>query len=76
MIDLKRIIKKNKEVNIHHQCQLLKLIRSSYYYLSKEENKENLLIMELTLIHIVEEPTAGVLTMQSMLKDKGIYAVI
>ena len=24
--------------------------------------------------HILEEPTAGVLTMQSMLKDKGIFA--
>ena len=73
MIDLKLLIEKSKQLSIRHQCELLNLNRSSYYYLPKGESEENLLIMKLMDSHIMEEPTAGVLTMQSMLKDKGIY---
>jgi len=74
MIDLKLLIEKSKQLSVRHQCELLNLNRSSYYYLPKGESEENLLIMELMDNHIMEEPTAGVLTMQSMLKDKGVYA--
>lgn len=48
--------------------------RSKIYYQSRGERSENLEIMQIMDKHILEEPTAGVLTMQSMLKDKGIAA--
>lgn len=74
MIDLKLLIEKSKQLSIRHQCDLLNLNRSSFYYCPKGESEENLFIMELMDTHIMVEPTAGVLTMQSMLKDRGIYA--
>jgi len=52
----------------------LGISRASYYYTPKGETDENLMIMQLMDEHILEEPTAGVLTMQSMLKDHGILA--
>lgn len=48
--------------------------RAGIYYQTKGESKENLEIMQIMDTHILEEPTAGTLTMQSMLKDKGIEA--
>jgi len=74
MIDLKLLLHHEKKISIRHQCELLSLNRSSYYYSPKGESEENMLIMKLMDIHIMEEPTAGVLTMQSMLKDQGIHA--
>jgi len=74
MIDLKPLVNNNESVSIRHQCELLDMNRSSYYYVPKGENEENLRIMELMDAHIMEEPTAGVLTMQSMLKDQEIKA--
>lgn len=74
MIDSKLLVEKSKQLSVRHQCELLNLNRSSYYYLPKGESEENLLIMKLMDTHILEEPTAGVLTMQSMLKDRGVYA--
>lgn len=56
------------------QCELLDINRSSVYYEPTGESKENLEIMEIMDKHILEEPTAGVLTMQSMLEDSGISA--
>lgn len=56
------------------QCALLGLNRSVYYYRAKGESLENLKIMELMDKHILVEPTAGVLTMQSMLEDLGFKA--
>lgn len=53
------------------QCELLSISRGSVYYQPKGENEQNLTMMRLMDEHILEEPTAGVLTMQSMLKDKG-----
>ena len=54
------------------QCNFLGLPRSTYYHIPKGENKENLTIMQMMDKHIIEEPTAGVLTMQSMLKDQNL----
>ena len=54
------------------QCDFLGLPRSTYYHMPKGENKENLTIMQMMDKHIIEEPTAGVLTMQSMLKDQNL----
>lgn len=56
------------------QCDLLDINRSTIYYEPKGESEQNLEIMQTMDKHILEEPTAGVLTMQSMLKDKGIDA--
>jgi len=74
MIDTKLLINKNSKLSLRKQCDLLCLPRSSYYYSPKGESEENLTIMGIMDKHILEEPTAGVLTMQSMLKDHSISA--
>lgn len=56
-------------MSIRKQCELLSIQRSTYYYQPKGESNENLEIMRLMDAHILKEPTAGVLTMQSMLAD-------
>ena len=61
-------------MSIRSQCRLMEISRSSIYYQAKGESSENLQIMKTMDKHILEEPTAGVLTMQSMLEDKGIKA--
>jgi putative transposase len=68
----KELVDQEAKLSIKQQCILLCLARSSYYYQSKGESPQNEEIMKLMDRHIQEEPTAGVLTMQSMLKDKGI----
>ncbi len=68
------MINKKCKLSIRSQCDLLSINRSVFYYQPTGENKENLLIMNLLDRHILEEPTAGVLTMQSMLLEKGIKA--
>jgi putative transposase len=65
---------KNTSLSIRNQCELLNLSRSSLYYKPIGEKPENLEIMQIMDKHILEEPIAGVLTMQSMLEDKGIKA--
>lgn len=64
----------DKCLSIRQQCELMNISRSSLYYKPIGEKPENLEIMEIMDKHILEEPTAGVLTMQSMLKDLGIKA--
>lgn len=68
----KQLIDKEGELPIVQQCVLLCIARSSYYYQAKGESPLNEQIMRMMDRHIQEEPTAGVLTMQSMLKDNGI----
>ncbi len=53
-------------MSIRRQCNLLSISRASFYYSPKEEKADNLEMMQLMDAHILEEPTAGVLTMQSM----------
>ena len=72
MIDTKLLVNPQSQLSLRKQCHLLDLPRSTYYYQPKGESDENLTIMKLMDKHIMEEPTAGVLTMQSMLKDKQI----
>lgn len=74
MIDLKLLINRESKLSLRQQCKIMGLQRSSYYYIPKGESKENLKIMLLMDKHIMEEPTAGVLTMQSMLRDQAIEA--
>lgn len=68
------LIDKRSKISLRKQCNLLGLNRSVYYYQAKGESLENLKMMELMDKHILEEPTAGVLTMQSMLEDLGFKA--
>tara|TARA_B100000700_G_scaffold198825_1_gene218716 strand:- start:76 stop:900 length:825 start_codon:yes stop_codon:yes gene_type:complete len=74
---MKRSLISTKEkagLSIREQCELIAINRSTFYYTPKGEKPENLEMMELMDKHILEEPTAGVLTMQSMLRDKGYKA--
>jgi putative transposase len=68
------LIDKAEKLSVRKQCELMDINRSKIYYQSRGERSENLEIMQIMDKHILEEPTAGVLTMQSMLKDKGIAA--
>lgn len=61
------MIDPGEQLSIRRQCQLLQVTRGSVYYKPKGEKPENLAMMRLMDEHILEEPTAGVLTMQSML---------
>jgi putative transposase len=62
------------QLSVRQQCKLLTISRGSIYYQPRGESEQNLEMMRLMDRHILEEPTAGVLTMQSMLKDKGHIA--
>ena len=74
-VEVKRsLVDAEDELSIRRQCQLLSISRGSVYYQPKGENKDNLEMMRLMDSHILDEPTAGVLTMQSMLRDKGYRA--
>ena len=64
----------NSSLSIGKQCELMSISRSSFYYTTLGEKPENLQIMGIMDKHILEEPTAGVLTMESMLRDLGIKA--
>lgn len=65
---------KNSSLSVRKQCELMNISRSSLYYKPLGEKPENIEIMQVMDKHILEEPTAGVLTMQSMLLDQGIKA--
>ena len=68
------LISSKDKLSIRQQCNLLCLCRASFYYVAKQEKPDNLQMMQLMDAHILEEPTAGVLTMQSMLEEKGYKA--
>ena len=70
----KALVDREAPISIRRQCGLLGISRGSFYYQTKGEKPENLEMMRLMDQHMLEEPTAGVLTMQSMLKDKGYLA--
>lgn len=70
----KLVDRSTKVLSIRRQCQLLALSRGSLYYQPVGESSENLEIMRLMDAHILEEPTAGVITMQDMLEENGYKA--
>jgi len=70
----KGLIDSNLKLSVRNQCLLIGLNRSSLYYEAKGESLENLELMRLMDRHILEEPTAGVLTMQDMLEELGYKA--
>lgn len=72
MIDFRVLIEQDYTMSVREQCELLEINRSSFYYCAKGENPENLEAMRLMDHHIMQEPTAGVITMKLMLKEKKI----
>lgn len=68
------LVDPSHRLSIRKQCSLLDLCRGSFYYSPNGESSENLEMMRLMDGHILEEPTAGVLTMQDMLEEKGYKA--
>ena len=68
------LVDKSEHLSVRKQCDLLSVSRGSIYYVPKGEKPDNLEMMRLMDEHILEEPTAGVLTMQSMLEEKGYKA--
>ena len=74
-LDMKRqLVEPNSDLSINAQLGLLNLSKGSFYYVPKGEPKDNLQVMRLMDEHILEDPTAGVLTMQDMLAEKGFKA--
>ncbi len=72
MMDVRLLLEKDSGMSLRHQCELLGINRSSVYYKNKGENSDNLEAMKLMDAHIMQEPTAGVLTMQCMLEEQGL----
>ena len=70
----KLLIDSQNSLSLNTQLRLLNVSKGSFYYVSKGESKENLEMMHLMDKHILEDPTAGVLTMQDMLDEQGIKA--
>ncbi len=68
----KSLVEKDNALSINGQLGLLGLSKGTFYYVPKGEKPENLKIMRLMDGHILEDPTAGVLTMQDMLEENGI----
>ena len=67
-------MEKHGNLSINAQLTLLGVSKGSFYYRPKGESEVNLGIMRLMDGHILEDPTAGVLTMKDMLQEKGIKA--
>lgn len=68
------LIDPTEKLSVREQCHLLQLNRGSFYYSPKGEKKENLEMMRLMDEYILEEPTAGVKSMQDMLVEQGYKA--
>jgi putative transposase len=70
----KLLVNPKAKLSIRQQCLLLCICRASLYYSPRLEKADNLQMMRSMDAHILQEPTAGVLTMQSMLEEKGYKA--
>ena len=70
---MRRSLVDNKDgLSLNAQLSLLGISKGSFYYVPKGESAENLEMMRLMDRHILEDPTAGVLTMQDMLEENGL----
>jgi len=61
----------NTEIPIYRQCDLIGLIRSSYYYEPSEETEYNLLLMRLLDEQYTSAPFYGVPRMTEWLRSQG-----
>jgi putative transposase len=59
----RNLVDKTSDLSLNTQLSLLQLAKGSFYYVPKGESEENLAIMRLMDSYILEDPTAGVLTM-------------
>ena len=69
---LKKIINSQSKLSIRHQCELLGVTRSSYYYTPVGESEENLEIMRKMDEEYLKYPTKGVESMVDFLFTLGI----
>lgn len=69
MIDSPNQVDVTSKLSINRQLSLLEISKGSFYYKPKGEKKENEKIMRIMDSYILEDPTAGVKTMQAMLLD-------
>jgi putative transposase len=72
MNEIRSYISDNERLSIRHQCQLLGISRSSFYYEPVGESEENLRIMRLMDQEHLEHPTHGVLQMQDFLTGHSL----
>jgi len=72
---MKRVlVERGGGLSLNRQLELLGISKGSFYYVPKGESQENLEIMRLMDRYILEDPTAGTITMQYMLGEHGIRA--
>lgn len=71
MIYRRLMISAKSRLSIRQQCRLLSINRASFYYQPQQEKPDHLQLMELMDAYLLQEPTAGVLTMR---EEKGYKA--
>jgi len=69
------MVNRKEGLSIRSQCNLVSMSRSSFYYKSPGETKENLWIMRLMDEHYLKHSTEGVLRMRDFLLALGIVAL-
>lgn len=71
MTCLSELISPDPQVSLRHQCELLDLCRSSYYYQCRPETEENLALMwRLDQMHL-EHPVYGSRKLTVLLRQEG-----
>jgi putative transposase len=69
---LQNLISPDAKVSVRHQCELLELSRSSYYYQCAPETEENLSLMRrLDELHL-EHPVYGSRKLTVLLRQEGV----
>jgi putative transposase len=64
--------RKQRQLSVRRQCELLNIHRSGVYYQSQPESDFNLGLMRQIDEWMLEDPTCGVITMIDFFKDEGI----
>ena len=69
---MQELISPDPKVSVRHQCELLELCRSSYYYQCRPETAENLSLMRrLDELHL-EHPVYGSRKLTVLLHQAGL----
>ena len=69
---MQELISPDAKVSVRHQCELLDLCRSSYYYQCAPETEENLALMRrLDELHL-EHPVYGSRKLMGLLRQEGL----
>ena len=64
---------KHKKITVFRQCELLNLSRSSYYYISRKDDRYNQLLMNLIDEQYTRRPFYGVAKMTAWLRRQGHF---